>query len=722
MPGQSLAAESSTPIQDTPSEAKSNRQPLYLAGGSSTAPVTITPEKLSKHVHLRVQIRTPSPVPPGSSSTIESPVAHPVHASPSGSPIVLNTPTGGAAVQASGAASPSMSAAPSAAPFSLANTGPVEKAPSPAAASTSTIATATVPATAIATAIISPQPLLKQRVSFAVVDESPRKAKPANEAWSPTAAEQKSSKQPAETKQQAIEMEIKAVTIREVESTDDTALSSSTDSLDSPSTRSCFCFRLKRIPPRVLQFPSQRGGGDATRQQKDKKGQAYAAPEDIASDSLNSSSTENHPYSFVYESNACWQGVIRVWHALVGFYCAVQLPLLALLHIVDTGLDVAVALWWGGFVGDSGENSALAGRADSMRWAIAAAVCISLPILISVILDALKPAQRPPSSSSAANSQIQPPNKWLLVLMNMLQLRGCYEVILIRRMNAAAAASDALTNPTATPAQQRELQQERDTQESQETHSQQITRCIFQCAPMMLLQLGVLASMYDSTSSPYDGAGGPPNLPWSSILLLSFFSSFLCLLTTIHRLLGSSPAFRKRAGKTGLVWFAGGMIAMHVAPTALGFILLLHILPWWVTLAAAGGSNLITGLLMLRAELCSPTRSRNENASHVIGILRLLFVLAPVETLTAAISASDLVSAANSAASGGRGGSSKRGWGHFRNEYWPLLVWQSLACIGCTVAYGCLGSLWTVELVGLMAGCIVGRILAVTFLVPKVDY
>lgn len=381
-------------------------------------------------------------------------------------------------------------------------------------------------------------------------------------------------------------------------------------------------------------------------------------------------------------------GCLRVWRRLVGVYEAVQLPLISLAHLVDTALDIAVVYSW------SHASGVL--HAARTHWCVVGAVCIALPTIISCISDGVR---APPP---AAPHALAPSNRCALVLLDLLQLRGFYEAMLIRRLHYANSALSA-------DGSQSRIRFSR-TQESQEVHAIHMTRATCECAPMLLLQTAVFAAEYG-----VGGVGGPPQ-PWERVYVASILSSLFCLVATVYRLLATSPSWREKGGAPALVLFAL-ILALHPLQQLLAVVLLIQVQPVWVVATYSSCLLLLTALLLIAADLLSPSRRESVTSARTRSLFRSLFVLAPAEFVSGAVSMADFVQSTQCEQKDRACIVETMRW---TREYSPLLLCQAAAATAISIVYAVQGALWVAPIVGLMAGCIIGRGLAIVLLIPRV--
>jgi hypothetical protein len=138
------------------------------------------------------------------------------------------------------------------------------------------------------------------------------------------------------------------------------------------------------------------------------------------------------------------------------------------------------------------------------------------------------------------------------------------------------------------------------------------------------------------------------------------------------------------------------------------------------------GSFFVTSLLSLFAEWRSTSPERRANVSSTLAALRIAFLVAPCEHVTGGVGAHDLVVAtATPAALRVSGRSSQTA--EWVREYWPLQLWHGVesgliaALYATTAATSSSSLLWPVEFTAFMGACVVGRWVALMFLLSVLD-
>lgn len=444
---------------------------------------------------------------------------------------------------------------------------------------------------------------------------------------------------------------------------------------------------------------------------------------------------EPHPYLFVPEVQSCWVEFLRVIFWLQSLFEFLQLPLLALLHCADTMLDAAVMAYW---IWDPSMSS----HPFRLRFIIAGAVFMGVPVLLALVSDLTHPPPPVRKDERYNAAQEAPPFQLrlhTLLIMDLLQLRGFWECVLAHRQaikeqaaadeaavaTASGRGSDAsgsglLFAPAATvPARDRVIVRMRETAEMQSSH---LTRVIFECAPMLLLQAGVLALQYDARVLLDDGSANPirtpPKASWEIVAVLSLIFSLLSITTVVYRFVcGSNVVWREKAGALGLACMAL-LLFLHPAHKIAGYVVLTLMYPWWIVVLLGLGSLVVTAIGCVYADASSPLRRANVASAALV--IRTALLLAPLEFATGGIGAWDLVGATSIPKRNHEGAGAASRW---VREYTPVLAWHALESTAVIVVYATVGEgrLWIVPIVGSMIVFIVGRILALAFLLPRIN-
>ena len=422
---------------------------------------------------------------------------------------------------------------------------------------------------------------------------------------------------------------------------------------------------------------------------------------------------EPHDYLFVPQVQSCWVGFLRALSWLQSLFELLQLPLLALLHCADTLLDAAVMSYW---IWDP----SMASHPFRMRFIIAGAVFIGIPVVLALVSDLANPPP-PVRKDERYNAAEEAPPFQLrlhtLLIMDVLQLRGFWECVLAHRqaVKEQAAADEA----AAAVHRPRVIVRQRETAEMQSSH---LTRVIFECAPMLLLQAGVLALQYDARVWLDDGTRNPIHTPpkgsWEIVAVLSILFSLLSITTVVYRYVcGSNAIWREKAGPQGLLCMAL-VLLLHPAHKIAGYVVLKLMYEWWIVVLIGAASMIVTAAGCVYADAASPVRRANVASAPLV--IRTALLLAPLEFATGGIGAWDLVGATSIPKRNHEGAGAASRWAR---EYAPVLAWHAAESVAIVVVYATVGGgrLWVVPIVGSMIVFIAGRILALAFLLPTVN-
>jgi len=263
-----------------------------------------------------------------------------------------------------------------------------------------------------------------------------------------------------------------------------------------------------------------------------------------------------------------------------------------------------------------------------------------------------------------------------------------------------------------------------------------------------MLQAGALVLQYDAhadgdgAAAAAAGGGGSggggivrPTGPWVGLSLASVLSSLVCVSLTVHRYVCADPSWRRRAGAPGIAAMALGLL-IHPLLKVAGLALLLLLAEWWLALGVGLGSALVTGWLLVLADARSP--SRRHKVASTAGLARTILLLAPCEYATGGIGASDLVEQTTTPlpAEGRHGHGHGRGRGRshapdgspgrgqaarWAREYWPVVAWHALESVCIAAYYARHGPLWTPSVTAFMAAAVAARLLALAFLLPRLN-
>jgi hypothetical protein len=435
-----------------------------------------------------------------------------------------------------------------------------------------------------------------------------------------------------------------------------------------------------------------------------------------------SSSSRLSAYAFVPAMQRCWLGVAMLASLCCMLWRRLELYLLAALHLLDTCFDVAMVVYWS-------TDASMSSNPFQTRYMVAGTVFLILPTLVHVVSSLA--AQR------TAEEHLARPVMGLVVL-DVFQARGFLEAALVHReyddapldarepapgsspLVLATSTADAATVVSSSPSSPLKSL----TADSADAQSANLTRMMLQCVPMLLMQSQALAMQLDSTILDMP----PPTGVHLRVAVASMLTSLLCIALTVYRFVSSSPAWRSRAGPLGRALLAITLLLLPAHKYG-GYVLLILQLPWWQVLLIGLGSFFVTSLLSLFAEWRSTSPSRRANVSSILASLRIAFLVAPCEHVTGGVGAHDLVVAtATPTALSGRSSQTAE----WVREYWPLQLWHGVesgliaALYAVTAAARSSSSsddavLWPVEFTAFMGACVVGRWVAMMFLLFVLD-